>query len=259
MKQRKRKLPLIGVVLYRGPSIIDGGPIVVIATFKSKNRKTGRADTSGMIQTWILRSDRKPMDAIRTDADQSICGDCPHRGVGKGKRRSCYVNVGQAPNSVWKAHTWRHRYPDYNPAVHAVRFADRKLRLGSYGDPAAIPYEVWDQLVRLVPGWTGYTHQWQRCDPRFKGLCMASADTVADRDEAIANGWRTFRVKGKTDPLLAGEFVCPASEEAGKRKTCEDCRACSGTRLGTTAPRAATVAITVHGTAAHKAAFNKRT
>ena len=46
---------LNGVVLYEGPSVLDGAPIAVIATLKSANVKTG-----DMIQTWIIRSDMHP-------------------------------------------------------------------------------------------------------------------------------------------------------------------------------------------------------
>ena len=41
-----------GYVLWRGPSPIDGKPIVVIAVVKSANRKTGN-----MIQVFILCDD----------------------------------------------------------------------------------------------------------------------------------------------------------------------------------------------------------
>ena len=55
-----------------------------------------------MIQTWILRSDVNPVEAVNNGDDYSICGDCPHRKNDKGER-SCYVNVGQAPNAVFKS------------------------------------------------------------------------------------------------------------------------------------------------------------
>ena len=38
-----------GFILYRGPSILDGTPIVVVATMKTANPKTG-----DMIQTFII-------------------------------------------------------------------------------------------------------------------------------------------------------------------------------------------------------------
>ena len=87
----------LGYVLHKGPSPIDGRPIVVILTLRTSNRKTGQ-----MCQVWILREDVDPVHAIRTGDDYTICGSCPHRKQADGSR-SCYVNVGQAPLSVWKA------------------------------------------------------------------------------------------------------------------------------------------------------------
>ena len=66
-----------GIILYEGPSVIDGGPIVVIANriaHASGNEKTG-----AMVQTFIIRRDMRPLQALATGADQSICGTCIHR------------------------------------------------------------------------------------------------------------------------------------------------------------------------------------
>jgi hypothetical protein len=66
-----------GLELWRGPSRLDGAPIVAIATGlaePSSNPKTGP-----MVQTWILRADSSPQEAQRTGADASVCGDCPLR------------------------------------------------------------------------------------------------------------------------------------------------------------------------------------
>jgi len=62
-------------VIYRGPSLIDGAPIVVVALWSKANRKTG-----GMLQTYVIRDDMDPLKASKTGADRAICGDCPHRG-----------------------------------------------------------------------------------------------------------------------------------------------------------------------------------
>jgi hypothetical protein len=242
-KRSKLLTPPPGVVLWSGPSLIDGKRIVVIATFRSANEKTGP-----MIQTWILRTDRSPIAAVATGADSSICGNCTHRGEGP-HDRTCYVNYAQAPESVW--HAWRRGvYPRFAHSLHAHRFAGRFLRMGAYGDPAAAPFEVWERVAALVAGWTGYTHQWRTTDARFAGLLMASCDSVADRDEAKVAGWRTFRVKpAAAQHWPAGEIVCPASEEAGKRLQCIECRACSGTRLGKLGSFVPDVVIDVHGSA----------
>ena len=98
-----------GYILFEGPSAIDGKPIVVIATGfanKSANGKTG-----DMIQTWIIREDIKPNDAVKSGDDESICGQCIHRPAlkaaiqAKGEKHiRCYVKVWQAPLVVWKAY-----------------------------------------------------------------------------------------------------------------------------------------------------------
>ena len=73
---------MAGFIFYRGASPIDGAPIVAVATLKSANSKTG-----DMVQTWILREDISPLDAIGSGEDASICGNCAHRGR-KGKKRT---------------------------------------------------------------------------------------------------------------------------------------------------------------------------
>jgi len=83
-----------GFVIDKGLSPIDNKPYVAIATVNCSNRKTGN-----MVQVWIMRDDVNPVVAIATGDDVSICGTCPHRKNAKGER-SCYVNVGQAPNIV---------------------------------------------------------------------------------------------------------------------------------------------------------------
>jgi hypothetical protein len=84
-------------------------------------------------------------------------------------------------------------------------------------------------LLAGAVGNTGYSHQWR--NPVFKLLmqwCMASCDSEQDYIDAHAMGFRTFRVRADDQPLLAGEFVCPASSEGGKRMLCDRCLACDG-------------------------------
>lgn len=220
-----------GAVLWSGASLLDGAPIVVIATglaSGSTNSKTGP-----MVQTYILRQDVAPTEAVRTGVDGSICGDCPHRGrtvtLGDAVRnvgRTCYVNVGQGPQAVWR--TWeRGGYPDQRGQLELVGAA-RVVRLGTYGDPAAVPAWVWGALVSKAVAHTGYTHQWRKSQA-LRSLCMASADSPEDAAEAQAAGWRTFRVALPCHPeKLPGEVTCPASAEAGRKLVCADCRACGG-------------------------------
>lgn len=52
-------------VFYRGPSLIDGSPIVGIAVFPAGK---ANAKTGAMLQTYILRDDMSPMKAIQSGA-----------------------------------------------------------------------------------------------------------------------------------------------------------------------------------------------
>ena len=185
-----------GVVLYEGPSVLDGAPIAVVATLKSSNAKTG-----DMVQTWILRADMHPLEAIATKADESICGNCVHRQSTGG---ACYVNIGQAPAAVYRTYK-AGKYPAFDPAVHNALFMGRKVRLGAYGDPAAVPYEILAHITGLSIGHTGYTHQanHKAFDPRIAELCMISADSPKQAQKYHAKGYHTFRVAMAGDSLMA--------------------------------------------------------
>lgn len=235
----KTKKPT-GYVLFEGNSMLDGAPIVVIAlTGKSTNSKTG-----ALMQTYILRSDIDPLEAIRTGKDVSICGFCGHREDPKTKRkRSCYVNIGQGVMAVYKAYK-KGNYPDIQYDPHTVRNigTGRKVRLGTYGDPAAVPAYVWKNLTMFADSNTGYTHQLNHPSltpdhiQSITSLCMVSADTPADVQQAKARDLRYFRIRLEDEALGEKEFVCPASEEAGKRMQCADCMACSGSSKGKSSP-----------------------
>jgi hypothetical protein len=219
---------LKGVVLYEGPSRIDGQPIVCVATLESANVKTGN-----MIQLWILRADVSPTEAINTGQDSSICGSCPLRGIladGRNRGRACYVQVRNAPYQVWRSYQ-AGNYPRFDAKAHLELFRGRMIRLGAYGDPAALPMRAVSAVLRVARGWTGYTHQWrERRFARWSRYVMASCESAADAELAQARGWRSFRVRAADSAVLVTEIVCPASEEAGKRLTCDRCGACDGRR-----------------------------
>ena len=230
---------MAGFIFYKGTSPIDGAPIVAIATLKSANSKTG-----DMVQTWILREDVSPLDAIQSGEDKRICGTCIHRGR-KGKSRTCYVDVGKAPAGIWHAYH-RGQYIDLSddPDTVAHLITGRIVRMGAYGDPAMVPVRQWRMLLAGSSGRTGYTHAWRKVWAQaLRQYVMASADSVAELDLARAMGWRTFRVRTETEPLQVNEFACPASPEGGQRKQCITCQACDGADR----PGKASAAIIVHG------------
>lgn len=225
-------------LIYDGPSLLDGKPIFSAISgveYPSRNAKTGV-----MIQTWTMRSDISPLEAVHSGADHSICGDCSLRGDGFGGERVCYPQLFQAPTNIYNAYA--KGKVGYSP-LGKYLFKRQAIRFGAYGDSAAIPTRFTADPAKLARMHTGYTHQWRECDPDLKKYLMASCDSEKDREEAKALGWATFRVKTASQPRLKGETPCPASEEAGKRLTCLTCGMCCGTSKFTK-----DIVINVHGT-----------
>jgi hypothetical protein len=239
-----------GIVIYRGPSEIDNAPIIAVATgfqYRSSNPKLGHR----LIQTWIIREDVSPIRAVVTGDDISVCGNCALRGSTDGRKivnRMCYVPVYFAPYSIWKCYRSE---PTASPQQLRSAFERRGVRLGAYGDPAAVPPDVWRYITATAEFWTGYTHQWRTCDPVFAQWCMASCESVVDQIAAKQLGYRTFRITELDARLNRGdtEIACPASAEMGHRSTCDQCRACGGTSSKANCD----VVITIHGMAANRA------
>ena len=225
--------------------VYENDVVVAIVTgidVKSANRKTG-----DMPQLWILRRDMHPVEAVKTGADSAICGTCPLRGDGTGRGRACYVNIGNAPAVIWKKYK-AGGYERVNATDAAVRLAGRRVRLGAYGDPAVLPYELVETLISLARGWTGYTHQWRTCDQRFRAVLMASADDVTGRREAREAGWRSFYVvPASVVHTVDGAVECMAVRERNPLQ-CADCLACSGTKGRDTV--AVDIVIGAHGAGA---------
>lgn len=233
-------------IIYRGPSLIDGAPIVVIAIDSARNTKTGR-----MVQTYILRADIDPRDASKSGADASICGACPHRGAPttdpkakQAKNRSCYVLLGQGPLIAYRT-MLRGGYPTVtgHAAIAAIG-AGKLVRLGTYGDPAAVPSYIWESLISQAAGHTAYSHQAAVATAAFRpDYMMESADNEAQARAAWAQGRRTFRVVASVNNIVLGrEILCPASKEAGRRVTCAQCKLCGGASVP-----AKSIAIPDHG------------
>ena len=213
-------------VIYNGPSLLDGKPIVVIATYSNRNKKTGH-----VVQTYILRADLNPLEASKTGEDFSICGNCTMRGEvttdpqrKQAKGRRCYVNLGQGVLIVYKSYL----RGVYKEGAARDMGRGRFVRVGTYGDPAAVPSHVWDELLAEADTWTAYSHQsgWR------PDIAMQSADSHADALAHWKAGRRTFRVIADLDHLdKAKEALCPASKEAGRRVQCTACKLCKGSSL----------------------------
>jgi hypothetical protein len=215
-------------IIYEGASTYDGKPIVVIATKNSKNPKTG-----AMWQLWIMRQDIAPHDAVKTGDDASVCGKCPLRPLtykANGLRKPCYVRTFQAPLSVWRKYR-RDGYQYITLEAFRKILQGDGVRLGSYGDPASVPFGVWEKLG-IGSGeftHTSYTHGYlvDGFDQRNLTISMVSLDPITQQMPVLPEG-RSFRVINSVDQLQQGEILCPASKEQGFKTTCAQCGLCGG-------------------------------
>jgi hypothetical protein len=230
------------LILWEGNSLLDNAPIAVIALLSSNNRKTGDNGTKNMVQTVIIRTDIDPVTASKNKQDESICGSCIHRQSLGG---ACYVNLGQMPLSVYRAYK-RGSY-EYLSNMNKHWLYGRALRLGAYGDPAAIPVEIWSNVINdcKISHYTGYTHQLNYKKNGFKfnkdltNFCMISADTPKQAKKIRDLGYRTFRVKTENSPIMTNEIECLSDTKGIK---CIDCGLCDGIGKNKTS-----IVIDIHG------------
>ena len=229
-------------VIYEGPSLYDGTAIVVLYQSESTNTKTGN-----MAQTFILNANIDPLTANRTGQDKSICGDCPHMGKpnsnakGQATGRTCYVTLAHAPLGKFKAYIKGVYLKALGHNAIAALGKGQVIRLGTYGDPAAVPQYIWDSLLSRSKSHTAYTHGKTNPNP---ATIMTSAESLPQAQQAWERGERTFRVLASVASLSKGEILCPASEEAGRKATCLTCKLCGGASVKS--PKS--VAIVAHGT-----------
>lgn len=226
------------VMVYDGPSQLNGDRIFVIATAKNGNRKIGH-----MLQLWIMPAE-SPIDAVRSGRDAAVCGDCKLRGDGHGGGRVCYVEWWRSVSNIWQGHTRAERM---TPAQFARLTDGLQLRIGAYGDPVAVPPDVWRPMLDSAAGWTAYTHQWRQTvlAESYRPWCMASVDSESERRDAMRLGWRTFRMRLANAPMDVSEVVCP--HETNSDIKCAACSLCRGSLR-----EAKSVVVTVHNSVGKK-------
>lgn len=221
-KNKKAKIKTLGFIAYKGLSPVNNKPIVLILTMESKNGKTGN-----MIQSWILEDDKiKPHDLVKQKKDNSICGDCSLKSGG-----GCYVRVEQAPLIIYKAYK-QGKYKQLSFNQLSAISHNRKIRLGSYGDPAMIPFKYWEQICLNSISNTGYTSQYKQAffDFRITKYCMLSTKTIEEAKKYNDMGYRTFtpiQDKESFDPITT--LICPNTTH---NIQCIDCMLCNGGNIG---------------------------
>jgi len=192
-------------------------------------RPSANEKTEDMLQTWMLRADMNPLEAIHSGQDSSICGSRPLCGIVEqsgerttNRRRACYVSVHQAPHAIYRAYK-RGRYEQFEASRHLgsrekqcrlslressalgrandqqtrklffppslLLFHGRMVRLSSYGEPVAA------QAGRGSP------------DPAPKRVRRAGCAWTANVARQRCNGWYMALVGPTLDVPLEGE--CP--------------------------------------------------
>lgn len=251
--------PFPSIVVYRGRSFLDGQQdrnIMAVLSWFSNNRKTGDAFEGGapVAQLWILPADQHPMDAVNDGGDAAICGNCTHRyeyrnGEKLAGTRTCYVALNQGVGTVWQAAKDKPVTPLDDQALRFL-LSRHFLRLGAYGDPAALPFDLVADLVGIAgtssPSLknkrchTGYSHAWKTCDQRFASLLMASCERQDEIASASALGWRVFytAMDGQKPSDIDGAApfsLCMSANERAKKIACNNCRLCDGKKNDTDA------------------------
>lgn len=214
--RRKRSSALNSAV------IIYNTVVLVLTNIRggSRNAKTG-----DMVQSWVF--DRTKLTAKVFGAK---CEECP-------MVAQCYVMKGtQAHNSVRRATLKALGLLSGNTSYKVTTLqqvlpmlSGRPLRLGSYGDPSAIPLDDLRALVSAADGHTGYTHFWRSSDPAYAQFLMASVEDLPSEMLAQSLGYRTYRVLRKTESQheVSERSILCLEKSAGL--SCADCLVCSGT------------------------------
>lgn len=232
-KWRKRIDGYAGVILWEGPSKVDGEPIVAILTGPAKNVKTGP-----MCQVYILPQNVNPTDALVTGSDRSICGDCflrPQKTGGQNAGRTCYVQVYPYVLRVWQTYKRGGYIPLTEIKGPLWSWLDGSdVRFGAYGDPAVVDTDVWRAMFERPLGtWTGYVNQWRTdwMDHELAKWFMASVIKQEEVELAWDLGYRTYRILSPYESKLKGEAHCPFDLEpkpGRSRPQCIKCGLCNG-------------------------------
>lgn len=229
---RKGRQGASSLVVWRGPSRYDGVEIMVTLVPLSDNMKTGN-----MPQVYVLRTDTVPFAAMKGGFDFSVCGECGLRPTDIG---GCYV-----PTVKLRAHWDKTVKQDVaSPDEIATAIGLRPVRLGAYGDMAAVDPLVTDWLVRLARGKVvNYTHG--HLTLGFDGVehmrrySMLSVESLGEAHRAWQRGWRTYRMLAPDEKPAQGEILCPYM---ARGQQCYDCLRCGG--HGNRGP---SIAVPLHG------------
>ena len=201
--------------------------------YSEKNPKTGPAPT-----LWV--------GATREESHESCAGCALHKDYAPDGKGRCYAQMGRLAfthSSMIKAHERDPGRYSFERAMNRRTVRDRIVRFGAIGDPSAIDHDTlrrWiDYILDQPQGLSviGYTHHWRKPENQWlRDYFMASCESTAQADEAIAMGWRPAIVADQDwnglDVRASDDspyMLCPSvasTRKEGLRITCGDCRLC---------------------------------
>ena len=211
--------------------------------------------TSGNIKTGNIPQGYIGYTKEETEAS---CAGCKWRRKDPetGKGGGCYYWQGQTQGAHQSMRVRERRHPDEYTLDYALanaRRAARYIRAAVGGDPNVFDRNtvaLWHHKAKAsgLKGVLAYTHFFQTKGRHLRGLAMASCDSLAEADTAVAAGWRVAvtitdrKAPGANKPQLrnlpewSGEqyttpqgrtvVLCPA--QVGRRD-CNTCGLCDAT------------------------------
>lgn len=216
-KPTLKKPNLNGVILGTYKSAFNDQLVDLIALFRG-NEKIG----SDFIQLSILPSDLSAEISTKEKGRFSICGNCPHHLI-----NSCYAY--DQGLFVMRSEHKKGKYKRMAMAEFLSIAKNSNVRFGRFGDLSLIPFDVVNEIAKVVKGFTGYTNQWRSSfyDPRFNDLFMLSTIGQKDTDKALQKfpDSRVFIVaRSDSKQVQKGAMSCPSS----RGFTCDECLLCDG-------------------------------
>jgi len=228
---RPAPLPPAGVIIYDGPSTIDGEPVVVVLTSlrgTSSNTKTSAGeDVLPLAQTYIIpramlagmaagdkpRNNRAWFDNLAAGRDASACGACELRpsavaqakAAGEQAPDPCYVLNGP-PDVAAAIVAGRYPVASLDEATGYVRAMLLRGRIagvrgGSWGDPAAAPVAVHKALREaLTDPETGSHIRVRHPDGRERRAIWTCYTRTWEYAPAVAAGWRRLAMASAHTP-----------------------------------------------------------
>lgn len=210
------------------PGVRTRTPEVVWAA-QTSNEETGNVPTGTVgaseLESWVS------------------CQGCPRRDAS-----SCYAWTGRiaeaARRSVWGGEKLdKRKYGTLAWAIENGRRNATMVRLGAIGDPAILSVATRDSILgtlrKAKMALVTYTHFWKipGVAEVWRGYAMASCESSAEVDRAVAEGWRAAVGVPKDFPRQARTpaghvvIVCPAQIRPGA-VTCNTCRLCDASKRG---------------------------